>query len=252
MKQPRPKKRQRLWVGGAVMAGLVAVVIAVTFGANLWKHDLRVAYVRTAGNRVVSSEEILRSAAIKRDTRLFDVDLFAVEERVRKNHFFRSVSVNRNAPDAITIAVVERTPVAVLPGENLLTIDDEGMVLPYTASEYTFDLPVLTGLLSGHDLKPGRHLSSETVREALSVLAVAREIGEDAYRRISELHFRKDGELILFTSERGIPVLFGRGEVVNKLIKLDGFWKEIVSRRGPQDLVYVDVRFTDQVVVRWN
>jgi len=234
------------------MGGLLAVVIAVTFGANLWKQDLRVAHVRTAGNRVVSSEEILRSAAIEHDTRLFGVDLFAVEERVRKNHFIRSVSVNTNAPDAITIAVVERTPVAVLPGEKLLTIDDEGRILPYTASEYTFDLPVLTGLLSGHDLTPGRRLSSEAVQEALFVLAAAREIGEDAYRRISELHFRRDGEMILFTSESGIPVLFGRGEVVKKLIKLDGFWKEIVSRRGPQDLAYVDVRFTDQVVVRWN
>jgi hypothetical protein len=111
---------------------------------------------------------------------------------------------------------------------------------------------VLTGSLSGNAVKPGRRLSSASVGEALSVLAVAREMGEDVYRRISELQFRKDGEMILFTAESGVPVLFGRGDVVDKLIKLDGFWKEIVSRRGPQDLAYIDVRFTDQVVVRWN
>lgn len=252
MKRPPPKKRQRLWVGGAIMAGLLAVVIAMTFGANLWKQDLRVAHVRISGNRIVSSEEIRRLAAIERNARLFDVDLSAVEERVRKNTFVKSVAVNRDAPEAITIAVIERTPVAVLPGKELLTIDDEGTVLPYMPSEYTFDLPVLTGLLSGQDRRPGRRLSSPLVHEALSVLAVAREIGEDAYRRISELYFREDGEMILFTSESGVPVLFGRGEVVNKLIKLDGFWREVVNRRGPQDLAYIDVRFADQVVVRWN
>jgi cell division protein FtsQ len=234
------------------MVGLLGVVIAMTFVANLWKQDLRVAYVRTSGNHVVPSEEILRSAGIEENARLFEIDLFAVEERVRKNHYIKSVSVNRNAPDAITISVVERMPIAVLPGEKLLTIDSEGTVLPYTASEHTFDLPVLTGSLSGNAVKPGRRLSSASVGEALSVLAVAREMGEDVYRRISELHFRKDGEMILFTAESGVPVLFGRGDVVDKLIKLDGFWKEIVSRRGPQDLAYIDVRFTDQVVVRWN
>ena len=234
------------------MTGLLGVVIAVTFGANLWKQDLRVTHVRITGNRIVSSEEIRRSAGIEENARLFDVDLSAVEERVRQNAFIKSVAVNRNAPEAIIITVVERTPAAVLPGEHLLTIDEEGMVLPYVASEYTFDLPVLTGVLSAHDRRPGRRLSSGWVREGLSVLAVAPEIGEDVYRRISELHFREDGEMILFTTENGVPVIFGSGEVVDKLIKLDGFWKEIVNRRGPQDLAYIDLRFTDQVVVRWN
>ena len=37
-----------------------------------------------------------------------------------------------------------------------------------------------------------------------------------------------------------------------KLVKLDGFWKEIVYHRGPNDLDYIDLRFADQVVVRWN
>jgi cell division protein FtsQ len=234
------------------MVGLVGAVIAMTFGANLWKQDLRVEHVRTTGNQIVPAEEILRSAGIEQNARLFEIDLFDVEERVRKNHYIKSVSVNRNAPDGITISVVERMPVAVLPGVKLLAIDGEGTVLPYTASAFTFDLPVITGSLSGDNVKPGQQFSSAPVREALSVLAVAREIGEDVYRRISELHVRKDGEMILFTSDSGVPVLFGRGNALEKLIKLDGFWKEIVSRRGARDLAYVDVRFTDQVVVRWN
>ena len=252
MKKPRRQSRNRFWLGASVMAGLVIVVIAITFGANLWKRDLRVADVRCVGNHIVSSEDILQSAQIKPNARLFDVDLFAVEQRVRKNHFIKSVSVNRNAPDGITIAVSERTPVAVLPGERLLTIDEEGMVLPYVATEYTFDLPVLTGMASSRKSLPGQRLPSESLREALSVLDVAREIGDHMYRRISEVHRRDNGDLIIFTSEGGVPVFLGKGEVVNNLVKFDGFWKEIVSRRGPQELAYVDLRFADQVVVRWN
>jgi len=47
-------------------------------------------------------------------------------------------------------------------------------------------------------------------------------------------------------------VLFGRGDVAGKMVKLDAFWNEFVHERGAQELQYIDLRFDDQVVVRWN
>ena len=49
-----------------------------------------------------------------------------------------------------------------------------------------------------------------------------------------------------------MPVLFGQGNVPEKLVKFDSFWKDYVARDGVQDLQYVDLRFEDQVVARWN
>ena len=47
-------------------------------------------------------------------------------------------------------------------------------------------------------------------------------------------------------------MVFGHGDAAAKLVKFDGFWKEVVVHRGPDELVYVDLRFEDQVVVRWS
>jgi cell division septal protein FtsQ len=57
---------------------------------------------------------------------------------------------------------------------------------------------------------------------------------------------------VLFTAETGVPVVLGRGDIAVKLVKLDGFWKQIVMQRGATQLKTVDLRFADQVVVRWD
>jgi len=44
----------------------------------------------------------------------------------------------------------------------------------------------------------------------------------------------------------------GRGDIAMKLVKFDGFWKQIVNQRGTARLKTVDLRFADQVVARWD
>jgi cell division protein FtsQ len=208
--------------------------------------------IRTAGNDIVTSEEIIRLAAIPKDSKLFDVDLYAAQKRVRDNTFMREVEVTRDVPDGITIEVVERLPIAALAAGGMLYVDDSGMVLPGVRSDRVFDLPMITGTLSDADRVPGTRLQSGGAREALHVILMAQRISDEFYHRISEVHIRPDQQLLLYTSEFAVPVVLGRENTAEKLVKFEGFWKDIVSHRGAQDLQYVDLRFTDQVVVRWK
>ena len=57
---------------------------------------------------------------------------------------------------------------------------------------------------------------------------------------------------MLYTAEGGVPVLFGRGNSASKLVRLEAFWNTIVRERGTASLQYIDLRFNDQIVVRWN
>lgn len=235
-----------------LMGGLILAVAAVAIAANMWKRDLPVRSVRPEGNHIVASSEILRLAAVPNDAKLFDVDLYGVQKRVRQNPFIRAVSVNRQGPEGISIAVVERMPVAALVTDQMLYVDEDGMILPAVRSDRMFDLPVLTGAIPDAECAPGRRLMKEAGLEALQLLILSRRISEDLYRRISEVHVGEDGELILHTAEFGVPVLVGRGDLPVKLVKLDGFWRGFVDRRGARELQYVDLRFEDQVVARWN
>ncbi|HMK37724.1 MAG TPA: FtsQ-type POTRA domain-containing protein [Bacteroidota bacterium] len=231
---------------------LLLGVAAMAVTANTWKHDFRVLRVRTQGSRIVPDSDIVRMAAIPMNARLFDVDLNSARLRVQQNPFFRSVSVAREIPDGLAITVTERTPVAALITGRVLCLDGEGYVLGPIRPGRLIDLPVMTGEFSPADCIPGQQVRSRRLREALEILTTAQRIGDDLYRMISEVHCEPDSTFVLFTAESGVPVAFGRGDAAVKLVKFDGFWKQIVTARGAAQLKTVDLRFAGQVVVRWE
>jgi cell division protein FtsQ len=245
-----PARRPR--AAGLVMTLLVVGTVGAALGANLWERNLLLRDVHTEGNRIVPSSEIVALAAIPKNQKLFEVDLNQARKRIQANQFIRSVSVNRDVPDRISITVEERVPVAAILGEKMLYIDADGVVLPPARSEFIFDLPVLTGALPLAECVPGKRVSSDVLREALQIVVMAQKISDDFYRLISEVHIDAARSIELFTSESGVPVVFGRGDAAAKLVKLEAFWKEFVSQRGAGELQYIDLRFEDQIVVRWN
>ena len=249
---------------GALAAGsrdrwgiiLLVILFILTIGCGLaahtWKGDLRVARISTEGNKIVTETNILILAAIPKGARLYGVDIRSARLRVLQNPFIRNASVTREAPDGIVITVVERVPIAVLALDKTLAIDSEGVVLPSVMMSGVFDLPVLTGDLPVAECSPGHRIQARAVQEALDILVNAREVNEELYRLVSEIHIDGENDLVLYTSEAGVPVIFGRGSVPQKLLELDGFWKQVVAARSASDLASVDLRFADQVVVRWN
>lgn len=234
------------------MSALAVGVLALALKANAWKLDLPISGVHVEGNAIVTTAEVLKLAGIPKEEKLFALDLAAVRERIRRNPFLREVSVNRQGPEGISIEVVERQPVAIVAAEVLLYVDEEGVVLPPAHSELLFDLPVITGAVPASDCVPGKQMTHTAMREALRLVVLSRMISEDLFRRISDVQVLGTGELVFHTAEAGVPVFLGTGSLGEKLVAFDGFWRAIVDRRGPQQLQQVDLRFVDQVVVRWS
>lgn len=235
-----------------LLAGLVLLTAGVSIGAYLWKSELPVRAAECEGNRIIANDVILRLAAVPMDQRLVDIDLAAIRDRVMKNPYFREVSVHRDLPDRIVIRVDERVPVAAIIAGKTLYVDAEGMMLTGIRSDYAFDLPVITGAQTVQECKAGKKIVHPTLREALQVVLASQRLSNSISRRISEVHLQPNGDLLLYTAEYGVPVNFGRGNIVDKLALLEGFWTGVVSSRGGQSLRSVDVRFTDQVVARWE
>lgn len=244
--------KERLGGGIVVLVLVVLLAGAAAFGAHGWKRDLRVRIVAVRGNRVVPAADVVKLASIWKDQKLFDVDLAGAQQRVLANPYIGAASVTRDVPDRITITVTERVPIAAVALDNILYLDAEGHVLPAVRSEQTFDLPVLTGALPAAECVPGGRVSDASVLESIGVLATAKQLSEELYHRISEVHIDGSKNIVLTMADFGVPVLYGRGNAADKLLRLDGFWNEFVSRRGPNELKYVDLRFDDQVVVRWH
>lgn len=235
-----------------LMALLVLVLTGVAIYANVWKENRRVAEVVVEGNRILAAKDILVQAKVPANSLMFELDLYAIEQRVLKNDYVKSVAVHRDIPNRVRISIEERVPVAAMVLDRLYYLDAEGYVLPPARSQFIFDLPVLAGVLPENEFAAGKQTKNSNVRDALYVLSVAKDVDEEMYRNISELRLDGNKDFVFYTAEFGIPVILGRDEIGTRLVKFESFWKSVVARQGADQLQYIDLRFDEQVVVRWN
>ena len=231
---------------------LLLLTAGLVIAANLWKSDLKVKRVTIEGNRIVETAEILQLANIKRNVQLEEIDLTAVRRSILSHYFIKDATVERDLPATLKISVTERTPLAIVNSTEFLYLDEDGVVLPHSISKQLFDLPVLTGVPAGIALTPGTTIENSDVQQALAILDASKLVNKELYHLISEVHLRKGGDIVLYAAEWGVPIIFGRGEIASKLVRLDAFWNNIVRERGSEGLQYVDLRFDGQVVVRWS
>jgi cell division septal protein FtsQ len=242
----------RPWAGAALLGVVLVFLIVTSIAAHAWKSELPLTGVRSEGNRLVASEELLKLAALPKSARLYDIDLSAVRQRVRRNPFVEQVSVRRDVPGDVTLAVQERVPVAVLASDRMYLIDAAGTVLPPVRAGEAGDLPLITGAVPQAECVPGKQIASRAVRDALLMLDMARAISDECYGRISDISVGEGETMIAHTSEFGVPVIVRREDLASQMAKFDGFWRSVVYPRGAAGLQYVDLRFEDHVVVRWN
>jgi cell division protein FtsQ len=243
-------KRSRKFIVGFAL--LLIAAVGVVALANLWKSKLVIEHVLVSGNLIVESDDILKLAHVPVGSRMVDLDLLLVESRVAAHPYVDKVVVQRNLPSTIHIEILERQPLALLNGDELCYVDREGVILPNPVSRELFDLPVITGLPSTGSRKPGTIIMNADLAEALDILETSKQVGQELYHLISEIRIRNGGDIVLYTADGGVPVIYGKGDTPRKLVSFETFWRTIVAERGPQDLQYVDLRFENQIVARWK
>lgn len=126
-----PATRRRSWrfwvlVGvGVVLLGAAVAAFAV-FGPFL-----RTKVVQISGADGAAQAEILRAAAVAMDAPLATAPIGEIAERVAALPDVREVTVKREYPDSLSIAVQMRTPVAqVLVDDKSVLVDAQGV--PFT------------------------------------------------------------------------------------------------------------------------
>ena len=134
-------------------------------------------------------------------------------------------------------------------GNDLLYLDEDGYILPHVSSQAIFDLPIISGADSLMDLTAGHRTQQADVQAALEALETAQRVSSELFHMISEVRIHSGHDMVLYSADNGIPIIFGRGDAAKKMVKLDAFWKKFITEQDLQDIRYIDVRFDDQVVV---
>jgi cell division protein FtsQ len=231
---------------------LIFIALCLVFGANAWKSSLRIKQIHIDGNRIVGANEILQLTQIPMNTFLYKVDLTAIQRNVMSHHYIKDAVVERNLPYSIHIQVVERVPIAIVNRSEIKYLDESGVVLPGSISHRLFDLPMISGISASESLALGSTIQEPDVIEALHLLATMKIVNRPMYHNISEVQLRNGSDLVVYSAEGGVPIIFGRDEIPGQLVRLETFWNNVVHTRGTQFLQYIDLRYHDQIVARWN
>jgi hypothetical protein len=99
----------------------------------------------------LSQDQVLQLAGVRTGSgTLFDLSLKPVELRLLRNPWVKGVVLGKQFPGTLSLRVVERTPVALLPesGGRVLYLESDGEVFEDRAMTYSAELPLFIGFSS--------------------------------------------------------------------------------------------------------
>lgn len=230
--------------------GLLMILFFVTIVIKAqWQQHVPVREVAVEGISIVSKDEVIRLMKIPPHTSMYELDLTVLQQNIMANSFVKHAVVTRDAPMRLRVEIEERKPAAILAANELQYIDEDGIVLPYISTTETYDIPVISGIDSVGGLRAGQKLFHPEVREALEIIRTAKIVSEDLFHSISEIRLRKGHDKILYSFETGVPIIFGSGDVVKKMVKLDAFQQKFLQNSDTKNIQYIDIRYDDQIVI---
>ena len=156
----RPISWYLTWI--IIDAIAMAIIAGFIFSLPVWQ----VRQVEVTGNKYISNEKIIDTAAIPLGNNIFMIDADEVKSNFAKIVQISEIKIRRKLPASIIIEVKERSPFAiVMIGSQTTLIDDEGYIIAkhgLGSSVYRMEiagLPVIRGISAG-SLRDGQRLSS--------------------------------------------------------------------------------------------
>jgi cell division protein FtsQ len=221
--------------------------------AHQWKQFLTVEKIEVEGNYILQQEEVICLANIPLGNELYMISLDSVRMRLMAHSYIDDVHISRILPNIIHIQLTERKPIASVMVNKLYYVDKNGRMLPKISTDVIMDLPIITGVnIDAASIMPGRRIPNNDIYTAVQILDTLSNLNTEINDFISELNLNYGNDVIIYSSDYGVPINLGRDEYQKRILLTFAFWKEVVSKRGAENLKCVDVRFNDQVVVVWK
>lgn len=210
--------------GGAALAGLVILVVAV---AQLPFFRLR--QVEVVGARYVSPTSVIAAAQLEIDQNIFD-RLRPHEEQLRAVPGLVGARIERRLPGTLRIEVDERIPVALAAGpDEMIALDWEAQPLPFDPAASAIDLPVVRS-------------ADSVLTGALGAVAAT---DPELFATIESVERRGSG--VVMTLDRGRLVV-NANPSLEEVRNAGAIWRHLLEN-GPE-FGELDARFEGMVILR--
>ncbi|MDP4133895.1 MAG: FtsQ-type POTRA domain-containing protein [Bacillota bacterium] len=204
--------------------------------------------IKVSGNSLVSTENILAAAGVKKGDNLFSDSKADIKSRVCSLPYIESVKVKRQLPSTITITVTEGDAVAYVELEKrIAAISSSGKSI-YLKKDNKFDLPVYKGL-KDNGFKIGEKVGTKEDVKFDTMLKFMGYFVKYGMKNVTSLDI-SDTKDIVFVLGKTLTVKFGPDE--NIAYKM-AYIKEVLSNlpqniRGVLDATDVESGITYRTV----
>ena len=246
------QKVRRKRMGIYLMIPLILSMMALCILSREWRESLKLESISVKGTRSLTVNAVTMLANVPLKSAFYDLDLLSIREKIMTEPLLKDARLNREFPGILQIEITEREPIAALNCGQMRFVDAEGVVLPYLNGERKLDLPLIIGISGLQSERVGKPILNKELFTALEIIQQAQTLDSAIYHMISELDMNGGGDIKINSLDAGIPVTLGRQDIPKKLLMFETFWSNYVNPGDGQKLKYVDLRFDDQVVVRWS
>lgn len=208
----------------------------------------RVEEIRLEGERYLGEAEVERLLAIGSTSSVWD-DLDALASRVRRHALVEDARVRRRLPGTLVVEIQERIPVALLATPALVPVDRDGRILPIDPAHARLDLPLLERYR-----EPWSEGVEPTPRQTRTLAQEAARLAEadpGFLAGVSELAVDSGGDVLIRLADPRVTLRYRPPARTARIRQGLRVLEDAVDRDGQRVPVTVDLRYRDQVVVRF-
>ncbi|MDQ0286967.1 cell division protein FtsQ [Desulfofundulus luciae] len=223
-----PRRTGKYLAERILFAFVVLLAAFILLGSPLFE----VREIEVTGNSSLADKKIVELSGITAGTNIFKVNLKESAARIRTVPLIKDVSLTREFPSRIVIAVRERKAVALLPvKDGFMQVDREGVCLQ--ESGVAGSLPVVTGAVVSTPA-PGQVIRDAKLCTALQVI---NQLPGPLRSNLSEIHVNGQGQVVLYTLD-GVECRLGTPVDINKKA---GVLLQVLEQVKGRQIAYVDL-----------
>jgi cell division protein FtsQ len=203
--------------------------------------------IEVSSAKHLTRDEILGLAGVEPGKDLLHMNLERMGEHILQNPWVETVRINRYFPDAVSIVITEREPVAIVNMGFIYYLDKKGNVFKVLNQGDKLDFPVVTGF-SEEELGSDPKGTKEALEATCDLLKTLREKGAFILADVSEIHYDKGYGFTLFTASGALPVKVGSGDFSVKVERFARIYRDLMVQLP--SIHYIDLDYIDKIIVK--
>ena len=228
---------------------LLTGICTLSFNWSNFKNIYDIDEINIYGTTFFDQSIIKEKSDVLKSFNIFDRELENYKNEILKFDHIIDCKISRKFPSTIDITIFEREPIALINSDELIIIDSEGVCLPVEYCDLS--LPILSNFKSNPELYPkGSKTASTNVLSTVSLMKFTKDNFSTIYDNISEFVFNEDSEYEIILKNGRTRIFLGSQNLQKKIKYLESFQETFKEEKNITDFRYIDLRFSNQVIVK--